>query len=188
MQELRSSAMTRPLRLFASAALATVACTALGPVPAFSGDSVSQATPVVKVGPNMLVSRDGDFSHAEIGIAVNPKNPKNILTAAITASRGEGGFACKTYASTDGGSSWVDSTFREQLDFGGGDPQVDFGLHGTAYFTSLAFVKDEKGDARGGLFFYRSEDGGRTWQKPTDLGYSWDHEVMTVDRSFGKYS
>ena len=180
--------MTRPLRLFASAALATVACTALGPVPAFSGDSVSQATPVVKVGPNMLVSRDGDFSHAEIGIAVNPKNPKNILTAAITASRGEGGFACKTYASTDGGSSWVDSTFREQLDFGGGDPQVDFGLHGTAYFTSLAFVKDEKGDARGGLFFYRSEDGGRTWQKPTDLGYSWDHEVMTVDRSFGKYS
>lgn len=180
--------MTRLSRFHAIASLVAIGCTALSPLTALAGDSPRQGPPVVKVGPNMLASRDGDFAHAEMGIAVNPKNPKNIITAAITASRGEGGFACKTYASADGGSSWMDSSLREQLEFGGGDPQVGFGLHGTAYFTSLAFVKDEKGNARGGLFFYRSEDGGRTWQKPADLGYSWDHEVMTVDHSFGKYS
>jgi len=148
----------------------------------------SQEAPKITVGPNMLVSRDGDFSHAELGVAVNPRNPKNIIGAAITASRGEGGYACKTYASTDGGGSWVDSSFREQLEFGGGDPQVAFGLHGTAYFTALAFVKDQSGNAKGGLFFYRSEDGGKTWQKPTDLSYNYDHEVMTVDHTFGKFS
>jgi len=150
--------------------------------------SSSPGTPKITVGPNMLVSRDGDFSHAELGVAVNPRNPKNIIGAAITASRPEGGYACKTYASTDAGGSWVDSSFREQLEFGGGDPQVAFGLHGTAYFTALAFVKDENGNAKGGLFFYRSEDGGKTWQKPTDLGYNYDHEVMTVDHTFGKYA
>ncbi len=153
-----------------------------------SAASSSQTAPKITVGPNLLVSRDGDFSHAELGVAVSPRNPKNIVGAAITASRGDGGYACKTYASTDGGGSWVDSSFREQLEFGGGDPQVAFGLHGTAYFTSLAFVKDEEGHSKGGLFFYRSEDGGKTWQKPTDLGYNYDHEVMTVDHTFGKFS
>lgn len=151
--------------------------------------SSSQEAPKITVGPNMLVSRDGDFPHAELSVAVNPRNPKNILGAAITASRPEGyAWACKTYASTDGGGSWVDSSIREQLEFGGGDPQVGFGLHGTAYFTALALVKDDNGNPRGGLFFYRSEDGGKTWQKPANLGYSYDHEVMTVDQTFGKYA
>ncbi|HEY3929104.1 MAG TPA: sialidase family protein [Candidatus Koribacter sp.] len=180
--------MTRSARRFAIASLAVAGFLTIFPLAAIAGDSATQGAPQVKVGPNMLVSRDGDFSHAELGVAVSPRNPKNIISAAITASRGEGGFACKTYASTDGGSSWTDSSFREQLEFGGGDPQVAFGLHGTAYFTSLAFVKDEKGNERGGLFFYRSEDGGKTWQKPADLAWSWDHEVMTVDHSYGKYS
>lgn len=153
-----------------------------------AADASPQESPRITVGPNMLVSRDGDFSHAEIGVAVNPRNSKNILGAAITASRGEGGYACKTYASTDGGGSWFDSSFPEQMEFGGGDPQVGFGLHGTAYFTALAFVKDDIGNVRGGLFFYRSEDGGKHWLRAANLGYSYDHEVMTVDHSVGKYA
>jgi BNR repeat-like domain len=148
----------------------------------------SATTPTIEVGPNMLVSRDGNFPHVELSVAANPRNPKNLVGAAITASRGEGGFACKTYSSMDGGGSWIDSSFPDLTYWGSGDPQVAFGIHGTAYFASLAFVKDEKGDARGGFFFYRSEDGGRTWQKPFDLGYSYDHEVMTVDQSFGAHS
>jgi hypothetical protein len=148
----------------------------------------SGVTPTIEVGPNMLVSRDGDFAHMETSVGVNPRNPKNLVGASITASRGEGGFACKTYTSLDGGSTWTDSVIPEQLEWGGGDPQVDFGPHGTAYFTGLAFVKDDKGNAKGGLFFYRSEDGGKNWEKPTDLGYNYDHEVMVVDRSFGRFA
>ncbi len=142
----------------------------------------------VVVGPNQLVSRDGDIPHVELMVAANPKNPKNLVGTAITNTRPEGGWACKTYASLDGGQTWTASSFAEQLEWGGADPQVAFGPHGTAYFTALASVKDEKGNTRGGLFFYRSEDGGKTWQKPTDLGYSYDHEVIAVDHTLGKFA
>lgn len=150
-------------------------------------NQISQ-TPSIVVGPNMLASRDGDFPHMELSVAANPRDINNLVGASITTERGEGGFACKTYASSDRGSSWVDSSFPEQLQFGGADPQVAFGLHGTAYFAVLGFVKDDNNNTRGGLFFYRSEDGGKTWQKPFNLGYSYDHEVMAVDRTFGRYS
>jgi hypothetical protein len=150
--------------------------------------SNAQPASSILVGANMLVSRDGDFPHMELAAAANPRNPKNLVGGAITAARGEGGFACRTYASTDGGSTWTAAEFPEQLEFGGADPAVGFGLHGTAYFSALAFVKDDNGNVRGGLFFYRSEDGGKTWQKPANLGYSYDHEVMTVDHSFGRYA
>lgn len=153
-----------------------------------AGDASSRTTPLVVVGPNMLVSRDGDFPHMELSVAANPRSVKNLVGGAITTERDEGGFACKAYASNDGGSTWVASAFPEEVTFGGGDPQVGFGLHGTAYFSALAFVRDDNGNMRGGLYFYRSEDGGKTWGKATNLGYSYDHEVLTVDRTVGRYA
>ena len=140
------------------------------------------------VGPNVLVSRDGEFPHVELMVAANPKNPKNFIGTAITFNRRTGNTACKVYASNDNGYTWVDSSFAEQLSFGGGDPQVAFGLNGTAYFCALAFVKDESGRTRAALHFYRSEDGGFTWFPKVDLGYSYDHEQIVVDHSFGKYA
>jgi len=145
-------------------------------------------TPAIRVGPNILVSRDGNFPHVELMVAADPKNAKNLLGAAITETRPNGGTACRTYASSDGGASWTASEFREQLDNGGADPQVAFTPAGTALFAALAFVKDEKGQDRGGLFVYRSEDGGRTWSPPADLGYSYDHEQIAVDTTVGKFA
>ena len=121
-------------------------------------------------------------------VAANPRNGKNLVGAAITEARPSGGQACRTYASDDGGSSWNASEFREQIEFGGGDPQVAITPAGTALFTALAFVKDDKGQDRAGLYVYRSEDGGRSWKPPADLGYSYDHEQIAVDRTFGKYA
>ena len=154
----------------------------------FAGDTNSRTMPVVTVGPNMLVSRDGDFPHMELAVATSPRSAKNLVGGAITTQRDEGGFACKAYASTDGGSTWTASAFPEEVEWGGGDPQVGFGLHGTAYFSALAFVKDDNGNMRGGLFFYRSEDGGKTWGKAANLGYSYDHEVLAVDHTMGRYA
>ncbi|MDT8067068.1 MAG: sialidase family protein [Terriglobia bacterium] len=154
----------------------------------FAGDTNSRTAPVITVGPNMLVSRDGDFPHMELSVASNPLSAKNLVGGAITTERDEGGFACKAYASADGGSTWVASAFPEEIEWGGGDPQVGFGLHGTAYFSALAFVKDDNGNMRGGLFFYRSEDGGKTWGKAANLGYSYDHEVLAVDHTVGRYA
>lgn len=139
-----------------------------------------QAGSRIMVGPNILVSRDGDFPHVELMVAANPTNPKNLLGTAITYSRPEGGTMNKTYASTDGGYTWTDATVPEQVEIGGADPQVAFGPRGTAYFVSLAHSR--------GLDFYRSEDGGKSWQKPINLGRGYDHEQIVVDQTTGKYA
>jgi hypothetical protein len=144
--------------------------------------------PAILVGPNMLVSRDGDIPHVELMVAANTTDTKNLVGAAITATQAEGGWACKTYATHNGGDSWQDAVLPEQHLFGGADPQVAFGLHGTAYFSALTNIKDEKGDTRSGVLVFRSEDGGATWLKPANLGYSYDHEVIAVDRTVGKFA
>jgi hypothetical protein len=146
------------------------------------------AAPRIVVGPNMLVSRDGDVPHVELIVAANPKNAKNLVGGAITYIRTGGGTACRAYATTDGGATWSPSEFAQQVEWGGADPYVAFTPQGTAIFAGLAFVKDEKNRTRGGLHVYRSEDGGVTWQKPSDLGYSYDHEQITVDQTKGRYS
>lgn len=139
-----------------------------------------QTGPRIMIGPNIMVSRDGDFPHVELMVAADPTNPKNLLGTAITYSGPDGGTTNKTYASTDGGYTWMGSTVPEQLEVGGADPQVAFGPRGTAYFVSLAHSR--------GLDFYRSEDGGKSWQKPVNLGRGYDHEQIVVDQTTGKYA
>ena len=144
--------------------------------------------PRVVVGPNMLVSRDGDFPHVELIVAANPKNVKNLLGGAITYTRPKGGTACRAYATTDGGTTWWPSEFAEQVEWGGGDPYVAFTPQGTGIFSALAFQQDEKGQQHGYLQVWRSEDGGRSWGKTMNLGYSYDHEQMIVDQTTGRYA
>src|SRR5262245_47429883 len=142
----------------------------------------------IVVGPNILVSRDGDIPHVELIAASNPRNAKSILGASITQSSATGGWSSKTYSSVDGGITWTHVSLPELHESGALDPQVGFGTQGTAYFSAIRMVKDEKGQTRGGLIFYRSEDNGLTWQKPADLGYSYDHPIMGVDHTKGAYS
>lgn len=146
-----------------------------------------KAAPRIVVGPDLLASRDGAFPHVELMIAAHPRNPKNLLGGAITFTRPDGGSACRTYASFDGGASFVESAFAEQLAEGGGDPQVAFTPGGTGLFAALAHAKDETGRARAALHVYRSEDGGRTWGRPADLGYSYDHPQIVVDHTTGAF-
>jgi hypothetical protein len=111
-------------------------------------------------------------------IAANPRDPKNLLGAAITLTRPDGGPANKAYVSTDGGSTWTDVNFPEEIEKGGGDPQVGFGISGTAYFMGLSPE----------MKFYRSEDGGKTWGKALILGKRHDHEMLVTDRTVGLYA
>jgi hypothetical protein len=146
------------------------------------------ASPRVLVGPNILVSRDGDVPHVELILAANPKNVKNLVGGAITATRPDGGWACRAYATADGGATWKASEFAEQVEWGGADPFVVFTPQGTAIYTALAFKKDESGRTRGFLHAYRSTDGGLSWSAANELGYSYDHEQVAVDQTTGKYS
>jgi hypothetical protein len=134
--------------------------------------------PRILVGPNILVSRDGDVAHCETMIAANPKDPKNLIGGSIVMIRPDGGAANKAYVTFDGGSTWADVTFPEELEHGGADPQVGFGATGTAYFVGLS----------NGMNFYRSEDGGRTWSDAIPLGRGHDHEMLVTDHTYGSFA
>lgn len=156
--------------------------------PTSGAETASASTPRILVGPNILVSRDGDVPHVELMVAASPKTTMNLLGGAITFTRPDGGMACRAYASTDGGMTWKATEFSEQIERGGGDPQVAYTAQGTPLFIGLAFVRDEKGVDHAALHVYRSGDGGRTWDKPSDLGYSYDHEQVVVDPTKGRFA
>jgi hypothetical protein len=138
----------------------------------------SGGAPRIRVGPNVLVSRDGDVAHCETMIAANPRDAKNLIGGSITLTRPDGSAMNKAYFSKDGGATWTDVTFPEELEHGGGDPQVGFGATGTAYFMGLSK----------GMNFYRSEDGGKTWGEAVNLGAHHDHEMLAVDHTTGPYA
>jgi hypothetical protein len=146
------------------------------------------APPRAVVGPNMLVSRDGDSAHIEIMAAANPRNPKQLVAGVITATRPAGGWAVKAYASGDGGNTWIDSTFPEQVENGGADPQVVFTEDGAALLAALSWVTDEKGHLSVALVVHRSEDGGRTWDKGVVAATGVDHPQITVDHTGGPHN
>lgn len=145
--------------------------------------------PRIVVGPDYLVSRDGGIPHAEMHVAVNPLDHKNLVGASIAASRPEGGWANRVYVSRDAGATWRWVDLPEQLEFGSGDPQVAFTPHGTALFIGLAFgsVKDANDTPRGGMHIYRSTDGGSTWRQTQVVCCSHDHEQIVVDEGVGRF-
>ena len=160
---------------------------AAAPLAAAAGDSTA---PRVVVGPNILVSRDGDVPHVELMVAASPRSGKHLLGAAITATRPNGGMACRTYSSTDGGTTWKASEFPEQVEFGGADPQVAFTARGTALFVALTMNKSEQGKDCSSMHVWRSEDSGKNWLPSTEIPCrpSWDHEQVVVDQTAGRFA
>ncbi len=129
----------------------------------------------IAVGPNVLVSRDGDVSHVESAVAANPSDPLNLVATAITFTLPQGGYVNKTYATFNGGFSWYDARLPEERDLGSIDPKVAFTPRGTALQVGLVQ----------GMSVYRSEDGGRSWLAPARLGRGYDRVAIAVDHSTG---
>jgi hypothetical protein len=129
----------------------------------------------IAVGPNVLVSRDGDVSHVESAVAANPGDPLNLVATAITFTLPQGAYVNKTYATFDGGFSWYDARLPEEPDLGSIDPKIAFTPKGTALQVGLVQ----------GMSVYRSEDGGRSWLAPARLGRGYDRVAIAVDHSPG---
>ena len=146
------------------------------------------SAPRIVVEPDFMASRDGNAPHVEIHIAANPRRARNLVAGAITHTRADATTATKVYTTFDGGRVWTDTVFPEQVAGGGADPQVAFTPVGTAIFATLNRGVDDNGRTRAFLHVYRSEDGGRTWSRPADLGASYDHEMIAVDQGTGRYA
>jgi hypothetical protein len=131
------------------------------------------------------VSHDAYAAHAEPSLAANPHNPRNLLGAAQLI--GAGPTVLGTFASYDGGRSWHDNG-PLPLPPGtatGDDVTVAFDAHGTGFVCAMATPRLSSDDR--GIFIWRTDDGGRTFQPPVSVvqGQFVDHPWFAAGASVG---
>lgn len=100
---------------------------------------------------------------SEPSIAINPTNPRNLVAGYIDNRR------CGVANSFDAGLTWSTAILAESTATppagiasfsGAGDPVVEFGPDGVAYYLCM---NTTTGNAQKTQFLYRSTDGGATW-------------------------
>jgi hypothetical protein len=140
----------------------------------------------IEVGPDVLVSRDGDDPHVEMTLAADPRDPKVLLGASMILPTLRPYSEARTgslYSSRNGGHTWA--PLRLPRNGSMADPQVAFGVDGTAFHVGTWV--ETPGGGNKNLLVFRSADGGRTWSDLVDLGAPADHEVVAVDHTQGAY-
>src|SRR5436190_24106889 len=87
------------------------------------------------------VSEPDAVNPAEVSIAINPKNPDNIVGASFQTGRPPRPRAGSyNYVSRDGGKTWKTIPVVDPKNLTQGDDAVYFGSDGTAYHAHLSFV------------------------------------------------
>jgi len=135
---------------------------------ALAGGAGAKTSPPIEIRDVKPISVDEPkTTHSESWIAVNPRDPRNLVAASIAFGDPVGIVA---YASTDGGQTWVRATSAVgKKVFPGIDPVIAFDRNGNAYLATLP----------GGVQVWRSSDGGRKWEGPASVPGS-----KSADRPF----
>src|SRR5437016_7496874 len=113
------------------------------------------------------VSDADAINPAEVSIAINPKNPDNIVAASFQAGQPPRPRAGSyNYVSWDGGKTWKTIPVADPKGLTQGDDVVYYGNDGTAYHIHLSFdgirvARPRR--AESGMLVESSIDGGLTW-------------------------
>lgn len=141
----------------------------------------------VRVNQNCLNQADPDLqgraqAQNETAIAQDPYAPSHMVASANDYRRGDGN--CYAYTSSDGGTTWQDSTvpmsftrggpfggFARQYWQAGGDTSVAYDTKGNAYLSCQMFNRgqptSEHADQSSAFYVFRSTGtGGRSWNFP----------------------
>ena len=105
------------------------------------------------------VSPSGFDRSDESAVAINPKNPKNIIAGAVTFDGTT--YNNSAYVSFDGGATWSTVAAIANVDEGAG---IAFDDSGNCYYTSMNMGGYNPCCAV-------SRDGGLTWGTPAQFGY-----------------
>ncbi len=106
---------------------------------------------------------------AEVSIAVNPRNPNNLVAASFQTGRAPGPRSGSyNYISMNGGETWRTIPVADAKGLTQGDDTVYFGSDGTAYHAHLSFAgiratRPQKVES--GILVEASRDGGLTWSE-----------------------
>jgi hypothetical protein len=193
-------------RLVLAAALAVLVCAvgssgaATGGKPTLVQDVKTGSDPVVgptSGGPDPIQDYIQPDTEIEPSIAVNPTNPKDVISVFQLNRIADGGDATNGFAtSLDGGKRWASGALPGLTTYPGqggvferaSDAVVAFGPDGTAYANSLVFDWNKNEGLRSGIAVNVSKDGGRSWSPPVFLqddmvGGLNDKNWIVVDQS-----
>ena len=110
---------------------------------------------------------------AEVTVAINPKNPDNIVAASFQSGRPpKPGAGSYNYVTMDGGKTWKTIPISDPKNLFQGDDVVAFGSDGTAYHAHLSFdgIRTQRPlRAENGMIVNVSNDGGLTWTDGTPV-------------------
>ena len=108
---------------------------------------------------------------AEISIAINPKNPDNMIAASLQIGRPPRPRANSyNYVTFDGGKTWKTVATPDPTNLVQGDDIVVFSSDGVAYHVHLSFngIRQARpARAENGIIVNVSKDGGNTWTDGT---------------------
>src|SRR5438046_1447359 len=159
-------------------------------------DTLGSATPPV---PDPIQDYVQPDTEIEPSIAVNPANPKNVVTVYQEGRIADGGDATNGYATSfDGGETWKFGELPGLTSYPGqggaferaSDAVVAFGPHNLVYANSLVFDFNNNQGLRSGIAVNVSKDGGKTWSEPVvfqddGLGGTNDKNWIVVDMGKG---
>src|SRR5436189_4048597 len=99
------------------------------------------SSPLIFAQQVVRVSDPDAINPAEVTIAINPKNPDNIVAASFQAGRPpRPRYASYNYVSMDGGKIWKTVPVEDPKALTQGDDAVYFSSDATAYHIHLSFV------------------------------------------------
>src|SRR5579859_8033122 len=148
-------------------------------------------------GPDPIQDYVQPDTEIEPSVAVNPQNPKDVVTVFQDRRIADGGDATNAFStSTDGGKTWKTGTLPGLTTYPGqggvferaSDAVVAFGPDGTVYANSLVFDFNKNQGLRSGIAVNVSKDGGLHWSPPVYLqddmvGGLNDKNWIVVDQS-----
>lgn len=124
----------------------------------------------VRTPANVLVSPDGSTGPDEPCLAVNPRDPRNLLAASELSTPP----TIATYVSFDGGLTWCSGGALPlpASASGGGNVSAAFDGAGRGFVCSLLIAADSSKGAARSVAVWRTTDGGRTFSAPVAVaGY-----------------
>jgi hypothetical protein len=135
--------------------------------------------------PNVQVSHDRFPDHAEPSVAVNPRNPRNLLGSAMLIRPHT--LRVGTFVSFDTGRTWHDNgplPMPVGMDYTGDTTSV-FDSRGVGFVSAVIAKISDNGmhiSQQTGVYVWRTDDSGRIFHGPVPvvLGQATDHPSLAV--------